>query len=306
MKYIVYLSVIISCCFSTSLAANGKSASPPDSKIPAASESLAVPLTLPPKIDTSAEVKPPIAPSYDSFEQAFNAGIEFYQKKNFSKALNAFNRSIEFQPANVAALTNLALAQFQVGEKGYAIALLRRALSISPDFSTPKVALDFILAQVQLKEIPHEIQIWEQLRSNLLNPLSLWSYLAITALFFLACGWLLLKYFGKRRRALKEDQAMPNLPGITVFVTFGFVCLFFLTGFKIIDHLTPRGTILLEKISVKSAPSDSSASIFDLYSGLEVILLRTDGDWIQVRYPGALTGWISKNSVMHTSGRKSW
>lgn len=242
----------------------------------------------------------------EDFDEAFNSGVNFYRQKKYPEARDAFSRSVELRPENTSALVNLALAQFQVGEKNYAMALLRKTIYISPDFSTAKAALNFIFTQTQLKEIPHEIQILEQVRNLFLNPLSLRSYLSLTALMFFAAGWLILKYFGLRRRAFKEEKIIPQPSVITLILSFIFVAVFTLTILKAIDYYTPRGTIILEKVTVHSAPTDQSTNIFDLYGGLEVILKQTDGDWVQVSYPGALTGWIPKSSLLQTSGRKNW
>jgi hypothetical protein len=64
--------------------------------------------------------------------------------------------------------------------------------------------------------------------------------------------------------------------------------------------------VVSEKTTVYSAPNDKSAALFDLFAGLEVVLDQSNDQWVQVTYPGALTGWIPKSSVFQTSGRGLW
>jgi tetratricopeptide (TPR) repeat protein len=246
------------------------------------------------------------SPVWPNFETAFQAGVSNYQQKKYDDARLAFGRAVELQPENVNALTNLALAQFQLGNKGFAVALLRKASGLDPHFSTTQEALKFILPQLEVQEIPHEIQTWETIRTHFLVPFSLTSFLAMTALSLFAAGWLTLKYFGQRRRALEEETAMPPAPLVAVFCALVFIAMTTLTAMKLVDHQIPRGTVIADKVPVYSAPDEKSVELFDLYGGLEVILNHQEGSWVQVTYPGGLTGWIPKSSVLPTSGRKLW
>jgi hypothetical protein len=287
---------------------------------PIPSESLTTTTTLPAQAEKS---KPPeTAPStatsdvpaaksadiqsWPSFEKAFEAGVASYQAKKYDEARLAFSQALEKEPLNVQALTNLALVQFQLGQKGWAVALLRKAHNLNPDFSTPKASLDFILPQLDVKEIPHEIQMWETLRSHLIVPFTMTGFLALTALCFFATGWLWLQYFGRRREAIREEKILPPFPTIPAFIALIFVASLTLTIMKGIDQGIPRATVVSEKATVFSAPSDQSVALFDLFGGLEVVLKQSNDSWIQVTYPGAATGWVPKSSVFQTSGRAAW
>ncbi len=252
--------------------------------------------------------KPPSAESqsWPSFEKAFQAGVANYQSQKFEDARLAFTQAVEKEPKSVQALTNLALVQFQLGQKAWAVALLRKAHNLDPNFSTPKAALDFILPQLDVKEIPHEIQLWETIRSSFVVPYSLTGFLGMTALSLFAFGWLILKYFGQRREAFREEKALPSYPLIATLIGLVFLASLTVTTLKIWDGEIPRGTVVAEKVTVYSAPSDKSVALFDLFGGLEIIMNTADSDWVQVTYPGALTGWIPKSSVFQTSGRQQW
>lgn len=246
------------------------------------------------------------ADSPPSFEVAFQTGVNQYQSKKYDEARLSFAQALEINPQSVQTLTNLALAQFQLGDKGQAIALLRKALNLDPNFSTSRAALDFILPQLEVKEIPHEIQMWETIRTQFVVPFSLNGFLGLTALSLFSAGWLILQYSGKRRRALKENRSLPAFPMITAFIFLVFIGMSSLTVLKFIDHEIPRGTIIAAKVPVLSAPSESGTALFEVFPGLEVILGTINQDWVQVTYPGAMTGWIPKTAVLQTSGRSVW
>lgn len=241
-----------------------------------------------------------------SFDEAFKAGVALYQEKKYQEASNSFKKALEFKPKSVNTLTNLALSQFQIGEKGWAIALLRKSLTIEPSLLASQQALKFILPQLDVKDLPHDISFWDQLRTQVLIYGSVNWYFALTALLFFATGWLWIRFSGEKRRAAKEERASPQVSWILVLITLLFPVFIFLTAAKFYDHLRPRGTIVLAKISAKTAPAEQSPALFDLFAGLEVNLEATEADWVQVTYPGAMTGWIPKSAVMQTSGRELW
>jgi tetratricopeptide (TPR) repeat protein len=256
-----------------------------------------------PASDPSAvESKTSQTSTWTGFKEAFESGVLSYQNKNFEEALTAFNFALEKDPSNVQALTNLALVQFQLGQLPWSVALLRKAHNLDPDFSTPRAALEFILPQLGTREIPHEIQFWETFRSSFLVPFPLNSFLAMTALCLLGAGWLWLHYLGQRRQAFQEEKPLPSFPLIATFAALIFLSGLTLSALKIWDLNIPRGTIVSEKVTVYSAPDDKSAVLFDLFGGLEVIMKSSSEQWVQVNYPGALTGWVPKSSVFQTSG----
>lgn len=238
----------------------------------------------------------------ESFENSFKQGIQFYQSKDFEKARDAFAKASELEPHNAYALTNLALAQFQLGKKGLAIGLFRRSLELDPEMPVAKAGLKFALSQLETKDIPHQIENYETLREQFLQPVTLPAYLLLTALFLFAAGWTFFNFWGKRRLALQEERTLPGFPVISLLL---FLCLI-LSGslliLKLYDRSLTRGTIVEDKVAVQAAPGENQVALFDLYGGFEVVVRHVDQEWIQVTYPGASTGWIKKSALMITSG----
>jgi hypothetical protein len=257
-------------------------------------------------IKNEASIPAATKDSWPDFQKAFEAGVLAYQAHKYDEARLAFSAAAEKEPTNVEALTNLALVQFQLGQKGLAVGLLRKAQNLDPNFSTPKSALQFILPQMDVKEIPHEIQMWETFRSHFIVPFSLNSFLSVAAIAFFSSGWMLLSYFGRRREALRAEKSLPGFPMLASLACLIFVVMFTLSILKVIDGEMPRGTVIKDKVTVYSAPNDKSVPLFELFSGLEVVLNTADEQWVQVTYPGALTGWIPKANVLQTSGRNLW
>lgn len=240
------------------------------------------------------------------FPQAYQKGVEFYQAKSFPDAVVAFKQAVLLRPDSVNALTNLGLSFFQTGKKGPALGVLRRAMMLDPDYSTPRLAHDYIFSQLPVKEVPHEIRWYDEFRKNYLDAVSLSALGIITALFLFSVGWLLITYFAARKKAKEESVPPAPFSPITGVLAAGLVLSLFFTVSKMIDHQTVRATITLEKVAVHSAPDTGSPELFDLYEGLEVSINQRMGNWVQITYPGASSGWIPQSSVFAHQGKIQW
>src|SRR4051812_36901133 len=97
----------------------------------------------------------------EGITDSFQAGILAFQNKNYPEAQAHFNSFLKETPSNAAALTNLGLTAFQLGQKAWAVAYFRKALAVSPGFTTARQGLKFVLAQFDVKEIPHQIENYE-------------------------------------------------------------------------------------------------------------------------------------------------
>ncbi|MBK9322136.1 MAG: tetratricopeptide repeat protein [Bdellovibrionaceae bacterium] len=241
-----------------------------------------------------------------TFEESFRLGTKSYQGKQFEDAIAYFNKALGLHPDNPEVLTNLGLSYFQSGKSGLSIAMLRRALSADPAQETARAALKFVLSKLEVKEIPHQIETYERLRSSVLNSASLASFHFLLALFLFCCGAIWLRFLGRRRKALALEEAPPGPPVVGIIFLIGFFVIFSLTVLKSYDLKVPRATIIADKVGAQIAPGEGQTALFDLYTGFEVIIRNSANDWIQISYPGGLTGWVKKESLMATSSKNAF
>jgi tetratricopeptide (TPR) repeat protein len=248
----------------------------------------------------------PVSNEKRTFGENFNLGTKSYQEKRYDEAVQYFKNALELEPESAAVLTDLGLTYYQLQKKGLAIAYFRKALFIDPSLPTASAALKFALSQLEVKEIPHQIEAYEKLRSNVLNSISLGALHLLTALFLFTSGFLWLRFWGRRRKALDTDEAPPPIPAIGILLALGFLASLTLTLLKIYDLSIPRATIIADKVNAQMAPGDGQNSLFELYAGFEVLLNNTAPGWTQVSYPGGLTGWVKNDSLMLTSGQNAF
>ena len=116
---------------------------------------------------------------------------------------------------------------------------------------------------------------------------------------------LTLKYWGSCKKNLNEEGLgpAPESPYLGFFLLVLFFVSAVLTTAKVFDLKTHRGTVTASQVSVLATPDKESPVIYELFEGLEVIIKNTQGLWVQVKYPGGLTGWIKSKNLFQTSGR---
>lgn len=244
----------------------------------------------------------PVVQSHDAFQN----GLKAYQNKQFSEAKSHFSKSLEEHPNNAAALFNLGLTSHQLGQVPWAIAYFRRTLNLRPGLAEARQALDLSLSQLEIKEIPHQIENYEIVREHLLIPVSVNTYFWIFIGMFFVTGWSLIQYLGRRKKALDEELPLPAFPWFSGGTGVIGVLILVLAIMKFYDSQVPRATVVDNKVVAQGAPGENQLNLFDLYGGFEVIIRDHQGDWAQVTYPGALTGWIKKSSLYITSGGSTW
>jgi len=236
-----------------------------------------------------------------TFTKNFQEGVKLYQAKEFEKAKGAFDEALKNEPHNATAMTNLALVEYQLGNKPLAIAHFRKALVLDPELAAASAGLKFAFSQLEIKEVPHKIDNFEDLRARFLAPVPMSVYLILTALFLFSAGWTFLSYLGRRKQALTKESSLPSFPVISGLFALGFFAALGLSVLKYYDSTIQRGTIITERVSLQSAPGDGQTTLLDLYGGFEVIIHQSEGEWVQVEYPGSLAGWMKKEVLFVTS-----
>ncbi len=237
--------------------------------------------------------------------ESYQAAIQSYQQGQIAKAQEQFLLSLEKSPDNTFVLYNLGLTDYQLGKYGRALGAWRKALYFDPNFSLAKRA---IAAAIKEKgPIQSDaLSSWEIVRKEVVLKYSLNESLAAAAIMLLLGGSFLIRYSAQRRQAFKMELPLPPTPYLGILSSVFFFLFVTLTLFRAIDYFSPRATVISGHIDIRSGPSGDDASLFEILEGHEVIVKKVAGDWVQVAYPGGLTGWAEKSVLFHHSGKTPW
>lgn len=243
-------------------------------------------------------------PQTEDAEELFSQGTEAYLKQNFAAAAEKFKSLASRRPTEASVFLNWGLSEYQSGRKGLGVALWRRALVLDPSELRARAALNFATQQMQLRG-PDDSSWREWLRQKVLAWLTLDQMLAVSLCLLATSGWLVLTYVARRRKALRDELALPPFSWITGVLSFCLVIALTLTGLKTFDQLTARATAVTAT-PVRSAPSGESSTLFELREGTDVILRQAKKGWTQIHYPGGMSGWVPDETLFQTSGMQLW
>lgn len=256
----------------------------------------ATPVPTAPPVVASPEISAtPLPPT--TLAQAFQNGLAAFQKNDFKLARVWFRETLAKDPTQVVAWYDLGLTEARLGNNGLAIAFWRKALVLSPTYSQAKYALNYTRGKLERADIPHDVETWETLHTDVLVYGSAIQFALFTAVVFFIASWLVLMYVGARRRAILDEKSLPAFPLAAALTTLAFLVLLTLTICKVIDDGDLRATVIVKKVEARALPDTTSTSLFDLFEGLEVVVRQARKDWIQVTYPGGATGWIPRASL---------
>ena len=231
-----------------------------------------------------------------------NDGVQLLRKGDYPGARTAFQESLKIAPEQPTSLYNLGLVEYRAGNEGLALGLWRKALALAPGFFAPEHAIEWAQAKLPRATSNGEASVWESFRSHFLLTIPLSSYLFLVVLLLLFSGWLILRFFGTRRRALLDERPLPPFPWVaTVFGALWLISVA-LAGAKFYDMHVLRATVVQEKVPVRTSPDPQATALFDLIEGHEIIVRESINGWFQVTLPGGdLTGWIPQETVFVTS-----
>ncbi|PWU13663.1 MAG: hypothetical protein C5B49_14370 [Bdellovibrio sp.] len=237
-------------------------------------------------------------------EDSFQKGLALLQSNDAAGAIEAFKAALKSSPNDVSILTNLGIACSRAGQKGWAIAFLRQARTLGSNWPETSQALTFVLSQLEVKELPHELSLWETAHERALGQAQAETLATVWALCLLVSGFLLIRHLTARRRSQLNEEVPPGL-GLLQWSSF---VLSFLVGLllwaKLVDQSIVRATVVADKVSAVSAPAKDAPALFDLSAGLEVYVHDKKDNFYQVQYPGGSTGWVPVDNVYITQSKE--
>lgn len=233
-------------------------------------------------------------------EDAFQLGLTAFQQKDFAKAKEYFAKAYANEPLEASILHNWALTELQLGKKGYAMGLWRKALAVDPNFIPAAKGREYLEQKYQMR--PVEKDVWSRAFNRMIDRFSFDELLGAVAVLLASGSWLWLRFFKKRRFAFEEAQPSPPFPTVatlfTIILSLGLTTL----GLRAARQFSSRATIVASSASAKSLPSDQGATLFEVPEGAEVLVRRTQSGWLQVTNADDLTGWIEADQALVTSG----
>lgn len=244
------------------------------------------------------------------FKQHFQEGLALQQEKKWDDAISKYQSILDEGQGSVTAeqasvvFHNLSTIAFEKGDTVKAYIWSKKSLTLNSENPFAKNLSAEIEKKYQPVQIPHQISTIETLQKVTLKNVSFDFLLVGFLVFFAFSIYLALKTLLARKKNQLESESLSvekkNSIGLILGVSSGLsvaAIFLFLLVIKWSDLSIPKAIITTDGTSVQTASGGNQAAIFEAAAGLEVDVLKIEPEYVQIRYPGAFSGWVSKKNL---------
>lgn len=223
---------------------------------------------------------------------SFDLGVQAYKEGRFQEASKSFFDLSQQHPDNPEVLYNLGLSSYKQGRRGLALGLWRKARSVRP---TPHSEQAIVFVEEELGMSQKSSAISSQI-THWISQQSLFFFYGIVLILTLLIGFPLTTYFAKRKLPILQ---WPPWVFVALPVWFAFVgCSIWQT----LARQTTYGTVVFTEISTRTSPSLDAPTLTPLDEGAHVQILKTHKDWLQIKGPSGVPGWVLSEKIISEKG----
>lgn len=217
----------------------------------------------------------------------YNQANGLYRQGQYQQARDQYLQVVGAGVRDPRVYYNLGNACFKAGHLGEAVLWYERALRLAPRDADIRANLHYA-EQFKLDKVKGPAGEW--LEDLYLFPTLDELSLVLSACFLAACalgGWRLW-----RRNWSGWWQLWILVASSCLAVGTGFYL-----GARLYSHTQVQVVVLAAEITARSAPDPQQTPVFVVHEGTRLLLARGEGDWVLVRLPTGLGGWVPAEAV---------
>ena len=226
--------------------------------------------------------------SISQVEEVFSRGIEAFEEKEYSKALEYF-LIIENEGISTPDLYyNIGNCYFRINEIGKSILYFKKALRINsnhkPSFRNLKYVLTFTKDKQSEKESDIIAVAWDRIINTFSLNVSAVLTLFLFCLIIIFINLTILKY---RNR----EKTVPLF--IISVLSFIFIIFFLISFLKWTDSHKNVEAVLISSTAIGySGPDEEFTRVFTIHEGMIFKVEKNEENWSLIKLPNGLGGWI--------------
>ena len=221
--------------------------------------------------------------------EAFLEGNRQYRDGDYLGAATAYERVLALGVTAPELEYNLGNAYLKAGNLGEAILHFRRALRQRPTYELARENLRY--ARSLTKDVKPESPAssrWSWVARLRLGPA--W---AAGLLFLSLAGFFLIAAL--RMRGWRDRTAVGVAQGVLGGIALLLALALVFEWSQV--HARKEAVVVVPEVEVRSGPGPEYTMAFRLHEGTEVEVLRTSGDWEEVKVSAKLQGWAPRSAV---------
>jgi tetratricopeptide (TPR) repeat protein len=226
-------------------------------------------------------------------EDLMKQGNQFYQDKQYEKAIDTYQKIITMGYVGTSLYYNLGNSYYRDGKIGYAILYYEKALELSPgdDDVIHNLAIANLKTVDKIDTLPKFFlfQWWETVLA--MFPVSGWTLVVYLFYLLLLCSIGL--YFFARGLNIQRYSVFAGMISALFLIAAATLWIVSLNR-----EFTVKNAVVVEPTAaVKLAPDSTSNDAFVIHEGLKVRELDHVGSWVKIRLQDGKEGWIEGNEI---------
>ena len=230
----------------------------------------------------------------DSIQVLWDRANAYYTTQEYQQAASAYEQLLNSGLESARLYYNLGNAYFKSGDINRAILNYERAKLLAPQ--DPDINFNLNLANqhvaTEIEALPQPFFLrW---RNRIINsyPADMWAGISIGA-FILFLGLLGLFIFSRSAFVKKISFWF----GIMAIVISGFTFSFAARQKEKINQ-RKHAIVFCPRVTVKSAPAETSTDLFLLYEGVKVEISDSVNTWNEIKLPDGNVGWLPDSCIV--------
>jgi hypothetical protein len=212
-----------------------------------------------------------------------------FEAQKYDVAAVAYQAIVDAGVASADVYFNLGTAEYMAGRRGFAVLAFERALRLDPGDADAAFNLEEALKgnADKIVGVRDEEPLLERIGSRIPQ--------ASTAVLFIATWifcWsaLLVRLLTPRMRGLLTGLAVAT--GVVAVLSGAALA----TSTWVRTHVT-YAVIVSPVASIREGPAKTFRSPFEVHEGLKVRVVQREQDFLRVRLPNGIEGWVNQNDA---------
>ena len=226
-------------------------------------------------------------------EELLKRGDDFYQQKQYDKAIETYQDLINLGYEGTSLYYNLGNAYYREGKIGYSILFYEKALRLSPGDND--VHHNLLIANSRtvdkIDTMPRFFlfQWWEDLLA--LFSVNGWTYTAY--IFYIVLLLAIGLYFFAKKSKIQRYSFFGGLASLLLMIITLTLLIINLNR----ELNVKKAIVVVPNATVKLSPDPTSNDAFIVHEGLKVREEDHVDNWVKIRLIDGKEGWLQKNTM---------
>lgn len=222
--------------------------------------------------------------------RALALGNQRYEQGNYRGAVEAYRQALDAGFASGALYLNMGNAYYRLDELGQAVRFYERARRYLPD--DPVLSHNLAIVQERLADrftpvpVPGWQHTWQRVVAWGAGPF-FWPGLI---LYTLALALLAHRIATRTRRPWHRRA-------LTGSLLLGLVLLAVAFSVSLAPAMERQAVVVAEETALRDQPLEGAQSELFVHEGALLDVLGMENEWLQVRLPNGVTGWVAREST---------